>query len=66
MNNYFPFSIGDVVMVKHKYKTNTYRHGFIQSIDKVGLHAYYYIYFFDNQKTEIKGYYDLKAANSVS
>jgi hypothetical protein len=58
------YSVGDMVIAKHKYKFDTYRYGFIQSIVPSGREFdYYYVYFFENQKVELKGYYDLKRAN---
>jgi hypothetical protein len=56
-----------MVVAKHKYKLNTYRYGIVHSIMPSGSQFdYHYVFFFDNQKIELKGYYDLKAAQNVS
>jgi len=61
------YSVGDMVVAKHKYKLNTYRYGIVHSVVPSGREFdYHYVFFFDNQKIELKGYYDLKAAQSVS
>ena len=61
------YSVGDMVVAKDKIKFNTYRYGIVHSVVPSGREFdYHYVFFFDNQKIELKGYYDLKAAASVS